>query len=268
MTNKISRLAVCLIGVALAGQSLGLARSEEPEVLIASDVLVGDDEVTRPTKETPIWYYLYGGSERSLGQSVAGERMPPQSEFEQQLTDMLAKQGFVRSEMGGAMPSIIIVYSFGSANLDIMEWSDSSMDAEGNETTSTDGIILNHREMATLTGASKARFEQLNSDQIDAINEAMAEDRLYVQLAAFDAEALKTKKKRMLWRTSMTISSRRNSLSTAFPAMLASAAPYFGADIKTPAVITEDDRRNTSVDLGDLEVIENDVSDSDEKSPR
>ena len=60
----------------------------------------------------------------------------------------------------------------------------------------------------------------------------------------------------MIWRTRISIPSRRNRLPDAMQVMLASAAPYFGADSDLPLVIGDEDRRKTDVQIGETTVVE------------
>ncbi|MDB6113304.1 MAG: hypothetical protein JWQ62_249, partial [Lacunisphaera sp.] len=83
-------------------------------------------------------------------------------------------------------------------------------------------------------------------------------DRLYVMLGAFDAETKARKENKLLWRTRMSIYAMQGSLPEALPLMLASAAPYFARATAVPQFVDDAARRNPSVNLGPLQVLEMD----------
>jgi hypothetical protein len=160
------------------------------------------------------------------------------------------------------MPAIIIVITYGSANLDTMEVAANPPPAVeiGNpqpgeeppppppETFITQ---FNRREMMTLIGADKANRSMLDASQIAQINDAGASSRGYIVIGALDVETLvKKKEQKLLWRTRMSIETLRHPLPDSLGVMLASAAPYFGREAPLPVLITEADRRKANVEVG------------------
>ncbi len=245
--------------VALFVFSLAAAASrkpEGPEVLVVSDVLNGPAEKLRPTKENPVYYIVLGGMERTLGDSIAGEKMPDRAVLTQEIERAMASQGFTLTRVGGPKPSIALLFTYGSANLSTAELNDT--DATTGETT-TSTIAFNQREIAALVGALKADRHLLMSSEADRINEAAREDRLYILVAAFDVDAMVKKQKKLLWRTRISISSRRQSLPESMRIMLASAAPYFATETDLPRFIEDADRRKTEVTIGPATVVEDAV---------
>jgi hypothetical protein len=89
------------------------------------------------------------------------------------------------------------------------------------------------------------------SSEADRINDAAREDRLYIFVAALDVDALaKRKEKKLVWRTRISIESRRQSLPDALQVMLKTAAPFFGAATELPVFVDDADRRKTDVQIG------------------
>ena len=107
-----------------------------------------------------------------------------------------------------------------------------------------------------LAGAAKVRGKILSSAITDEINDAIQTGRLYITVSALDAQALREKKKQIVWRTRISIPSRGNWLPDAMEVMLASAAPYFGADSDMPVILREEDRRKTDVQIGEATVVD------------
>ena len=224
-----------------------------PEVLVVSDALTANPASLRPTKTNPIYYIILGGVERTLGDAIAGEPMPDRTVLTREIEAALSSQGFIPTRVGGPIPQIAILFSYGSANLSSVELSDT--DATTGETT-TSTITFNRREIAQLVGALKADRHLLMSSEADRINEAARDDRVYIFIAAFDVEALAKKQKKVLWNTRISIESRRRSLPASLHAMLASAAPYFATTTDLPKFIEDADRRKAEVLIGTPTVVE------------
>ncbi|HEY1110761.1 MAG TPA: hypothetical protein VGE76_19065, partial [Opitutaceae bacterium] len=88
------------------------------------------------------------------------------------------------------------------------------------------------------------------SSEADAINDAARQDRLYVMVGALDAQALAKKQKKLVWRTRMSIESRRTSLPESLTVMLNSAAPYFGKSTDLPIFVDDNLRKKADVQVG------------------
>jgi hypothetical protein len=226
-----------------------------PEVLVVADASREEAESLRPAPGRPIYYIILGKQERHLGQATAGERMPSPAEIEGQVVGALASQGFLHTKLGGPMPSIAIVISWGEANLMLDEYEYQNPDAgEDEEQMVTETVVWNRREIRQLVGANKPAM--LNFQEADMVNEAAREDRLHVTIAALDVKLLAQKKKKLLWRTRISVYALRHTLSEVLPVMLASAAPLFGADSAKPIFVDDATRRKAEVHIGDLQVVE------------
>lgn len=245
--------AVIFLALAAAGALAAGRPKEGPEVLVVSDVLDPQFAALRPTRENPVYYIILGGAERTLGDPIAGEPMPKREQLTIELERALGSQGFVLTRVGGPRPQIAILYSYGSANLSSvdLEETDSST---GETTTST--ITFNRREIAALVGAFKADRHLLMSTEADRLNEAARDNRLYLFIAAFDVEALVKKQKKIIWRTRISIDSRRRTLPESMPVMLASAAPYFATETDLPRFIEDADRRKAEVLIGTPTIVD------------
>jgi hypothetical protein len=226
---------------------------EGPEVLVVSDVVDPKATGLRPTKEKPVYYIILGGAERTLGDPIGGEKMPKPDELKYEIARALHSQGFLLTKVGGPRPQIAILYSYGTANLSSVDL-DETDPSTGETTTST--ITFNRREIAALVGALKADRHLLMSSEADRINEAARDNRLYLFLAAFDVDALAQKEKKIVWRTRISIDSRRNTLPEAMRVMLASAAPYFATETDLPKFIEDADRRKAEVIIGTPTVVD------------
>ena len=81
-----------------------------PEVLVVSDLLVEESRAPRPTPGKPVYYFLLGGMERTLGDSIAGEPMPKDEQMKREIVTALATQGYRRTQLGGPMPTQALVF--------------------------------------------------------------------------------------------------------------------------------------------------------------
>ena len=224
---------------AISSASRAASPSQGPEVLVVADA-VTVPESFRPSPGKPV-YYIFGQSYLFLGDVVAGVKLPDRAFIENTVEAELAKQGFVRTQVGGPMPSIFILAIWGEATFDAGAGS-----GPGGFRRADRAKIEN------IVGTRKSFY----ADAFDGRNIAIAsnEDRLYLSLAAFDAPLFAKKEKRLLWRTSMSID-QRNDLKIALPAMLASGAPYFGTDVKKPTFLDDRDRRKFQVEIGESKVV-------------
>lgn len=255
--TRISRFFLRLFVAFAAAVAMAQSKANNgPEVLVVADNFGNDVAALRPTADNPVHYLLLGGKQWDLGSSVAGEKMPSGSELESLIHRTLASQGFTRTEIGGPMPNVVIIYGYGSAHLEVEEWIEDAMDSETGEVSSAiQSMDLNAREIYGLAGAAKIKGKVLSSAIADEMTDAIENGRLYISISALDAQALQAKKKQIIWRTRISIPTRRNRLPDAMEIMLASAAPYFGADSALPVVIGDEDRRKTDVQIGESTVV-------------
>jgi hypothetical protein len=235
----LRRSLIALILIALTGSSLSSAAPKRgPDVIVVSDTLVDTPEALRPSPGRPIHYMLLGNVERALGVPFAGERPPDLVVLNRELERTLASQGYVRTQIGGPMPALAIVVTWGSANLLLDE-------IEG-----SGAMVFNRKEIAALVGADQANDRILSAHEADAINSAARQDRLFVVVAAFDAAALARREKKLVWRTRISVDSLRTTLTDSLPVMFASAAPWFGRKMEKPMIVTDEIRRRPEVHLG------------------
>lgn len=234
-----------------------------PHVLIVSDVLGDVPDSLRPQPGKPIHYVIIGKVENDLGTPIAGEPRADPAVIEREVVKVLASQGFLPTAVGGPMPALAILITWGSAVLDTSEISmpplpQPSFGAPADPTAlppppPPDTVLLayNQREIASLVGADKANRNLLDSSRLAAINDAASTSRVYIFIGAFDIETmLKKKQRKLLWRTRMSIPSTHHSLPDSIGIMLASAAPFLGREVAAPVFIGESDRRKAEVQMG------------------
>lgn len=99
----------------LAGPLL-VAKDKGPDILISADA-IPSPEGFRPKPGKPI-HYLLTQSRLTLGDAVANVKLPDVARVERAVVAELAKQGFVRTEVGGPLPEIAILATIGDANFE------------------------------------------------------------------------------------------------------------------------------------------------------
>lgn len=255
-----SALAISLFG---GSASAAPKKTPAPDVLVVADVITPESEIVRPAPSAPIYYVFLGGLERDLGSSWAGLPPPPPAEIRAAIAKALASQGYIETKIGGPLPTQAVVYTYGTAVIDSVETTET--DDETGETT-TSSVSMNAREIYRLVGADKASRRLMSSSDADVIRDALNSDRFYIFIGALDVAALRAKKNKLVWRTRMSIDSRRHTLVETMDIMLASAAPYFGRNVDRPVVIDDSNRnRRENVEIGEMKVLETDVKSSGKK---
>lgn len=160
----------------------------------------------------------------------------------------------------------MLIYAYGAANASMDDFISEEEDSDGNTETTTNTVFYNAHEMSALVGANKLKDDQGYGPDYDGdtVREALHSDRLYITIGALDIDSLIKKKKKVVWRTRISIDSTRNSLPDAMQLMLTSAAPYFGRATDKPLSIGDAERRNATVKVGEATVVD-EKSDSAEK---
>lgn len=126
--------------------------------------------------------------------------------IEREIVKVLASQGFLPTAVGGPMPALAILITWGSAVLDTSEISmpplpQPSFGAPADPTAlppppPPDTVLLayNQREIASLVGADKANRNLLDSSRLAEINDAASTSRVYIFIGAFGIETMLKKK--------------------------------------------------------------------------
>lgn len=259
------------------------------EVLVSADAIDSTDGF-RPKPGKPI-YYIFQQTRLSMGEPVGNTKLPKSAIVERAVVAELQKQGFIRTEVGGPVPSLFVMAIVGDSNFAEPPLDDlvfylpvvnrrkvaaengvfpaSSFDAEQfQELVEKEAMRIRYlmsprladkEKIEAFLGAEKVKYAVKNGAmELSAaarVAQAAYEDRLYVSLNAFDAAKWTKKEKVLLWRVNMSID-WRNDLTVVLPKILADAGPLFGTDVNVPTFIDDRDRqRKAGVEIGDTEVV-------------
>lgn len=109
---------LALLACLLAGlrQAAAASKPKGLDVLISADA-IASPEGFRPRPGKPI-HYIFFQSRQTLGEAVAGVKLPEPALVERAVVAELGKQGFVRTEVGGPLPEIAINAVVGDANFE------------------------------------------------------------------------------------------------------------------------------------------------------
>ena len=123
-------LAWVLLYSGLAVPARAASKDKGLDVLISADA-IPSPEGFRPKPGRPI-HYLYFQSHQTLGEPVAGVKLPEPAVVEKAIVAELEKQGFVRAAEGGPLPEIAIIASVGDANFEEppIQWDNPYLDPE------------------------------------------------------------------------------------------------------------------------------------------
>ncbi|GAB5559308.1 MAG: hypothetical protein SynsKO_09550 [Synoicihabitans sp.] len=260
MTSLRYLLLGLILTAPLHAAIFGKKNRGEPDILIVGDTFGHDAEKIRPSKDNPITYMHFVGKQRDMGAIVAGEKMPRPDQIEALIDRTMQSQGFVRREVGDAVPDIFIVHTYGSAYVPESVYDNIEFDEESGEfsgqTVAPD--IVGDREMFALAGGAKVLQNGAKRDELEDVRTQASIDRLFVMIAAIDGEKFYNGEAEILWRTRISIPTIGYNLPDNMNLMLETAAPYLAAETSTPVILREEDRRETEVEIGDLEVIEDD----------
>lgn len=116
-----------------------------------------------------------------------------------------------------------------------------------------------------VVGADQAAFAnpvnlfKMRDPKNAALVELAADDCYFVVATAYDAAALAKKQRVLLWRTRMTVNAHGINQLDSLPTLIIAAAPYFGKEMDSSALINRRVVREGQVDVGTPVPIETDV---------
>lgn len=107
-------------------------------------------------------------------------------------------------------------------------------------------------------GADPLYFFSVRTDLNRNLVEQIVDDCYFVVVSAYDAAALVSGERKLLWRTKMSTPAQGVSLVETTPALVASGGPCFGRDMNEPTIVDKRINRKGNVGMGELKVMEMD----------
>jgi hypothetical protein len=239
------------------------------------------------TPEHPAYYVLSSNGYHQQGETSSREKPMAQTDVARLLEKALAANGYHPGEPGKP-PTLVIYYTWGTHNT--LEEAD-----EDNPVHSGAEIARNLLDRAALVGGEKFAREvlrviretddmntaamasmgsggqppispemfafsnplnlfRLHSAKNDLMINQSANNVYYVVASAYDLATL-AEKKLLLWRTRMTVSSNGLAQEQSVPAMIATAAPFFGRDMTEPEIVVRRVLNETNIKIGEAVVV-------------
>ena len=201
---------------------------KETEVNIVVDLTADGKKVPPPSREHPAYYFPVVAGYREMGSPVAGEKSPPAAPVARLLAKALAAQGYLVMSEKTPPPSLLLVFHWGSLNPQIDDVT-SSVPPDDPSRQLPQEIFWNLNEMLGLV-AGRSSDKLTAGFERDDLMQAAREDRYFVIVSAFDYQAARDKKKKILWQARMSTPSNQVRLAEVLPAMITSGGPHFGRE--------------------------------------
>ena len=233
----------------------------------------------------PVYYAAQSGGYRTIaGQDAAAAQPPTTAEVELAMQRALAVNGY-RPVAAGQPAGLLIVYTWGEHN---------NLDAGSTEIADTAFLDAGHSNLlsrAALVGGARfaaelkhALEQQASQDEAyaamrpeftqslgdygpmrafterDAKTRQLYEECLapcyYVVVSAYDYAAAAQGRRKLLWRSKLTVEATGVSMTDTLPMLIANGARYLGRDMPEAATMTKPINREGHTTLGPLKVEE------------
>ena len=219
---------------------------KDVDVNVVVDLTDDGRKVAPPSREHPAFYYPVLAGYREMGALVAGEKSPPPTPVARLLAKALAAQHYFVVGPKTPPPSLILVFHWGYMNPQV--------DDVGTD-DAPQQLFWNEKEMLALVAGNTLGNLGLSFEREDVL-QAARDDRYFVIVSAYDFEAAKQKKKKLLWQAKMSTPSNRVTLAEVLPAMIASGGPHFGRETERPKSVAAPIVREGKVEIGTPTVVD------------
>jgi hypothetical protein len=226
------------------------ALAMESRVGTATKMTAEGRAATPPTKEQPAYYFPVVAGFQADGAPLAGEKEPPQLPIVQTLAVELAKQNYFVSTAKTPPPTVMLVFVWGYVNpsptadeefeVPIQIQQEQAVDRAAAAPRGTGLVIPGMSAIAPL-GAAQTGVRIVDRSRYIAI------------VSAYDyATFEKSKKKVLLWSTTMSLPMAGTTLAECAPRLIREGAPLFGRE-KADPIVTQG-----KVEIGPTSVVPSD----------
>ena len=186
--------------------------------------------------EHPVYFVEQDAGFHQLGWTVGREQLARGPELASALHTALANNGYLPAATGHPA-GLAIIYYWGSHNKpDVDTARDFPLRAWQN--TLERAVLVGGKKLAASMsfmmewGATPADRDDKRLYLIDQTDG----DLYYVVASAYDYGALARGERRLAWRTTMTVTSAGLAMGETLPALITSAAPFFGKNMEEPEI--------------------------------
>ena len=226
----------------------------EKDIVTNTDVL--DADAPQPAPGAPVYYLPVPKGYRDFGFAMAGEKAPESAAVLRMVTKILETQGYQLASTARA-PQIMILYSWGTFHLNRNP---------GAHTYALEMLdFLGANKVGLRTDARSNAFPEqglglsLQTADADMLMGFLDHGLYVITFRAYDYESARKGVAKLLWKTNVSGSTRGFYLPDILPTMLAVAAPHLGRETHRPIRVEVENRYVPKVELGPLQVIEEDV---------
>lgn len=218
----------------------------------------------RPVSATqPAYFVAQTGGYRQFGDAVGGEHSPPPADLERAITKALALNGFLPATLPAHVPTLAVIYTWGSHNKLSPEMAANFPDLAAKQTLER-AILVGGKDFASGMGRMMEFGETIldHTERLDYLRYQASDDLYFVVASAYDYRSIATGKRQLVWRTSMTVNSKGVSMKETLMPLIATAAPFLGRETAGPEIAMRRMSREGRVEIGTATVVE----DKDSKS--
>ena len=231
-------------------------KTPDLEMTVNTDVTPYGRLLRTPTPDNPMYYITYRVGYKPMGDNVAGDSPPAPEVLERAMKKALAQSGFLPAVAPDHPANLVIFYYWGSHyRLD-------------RETAANFPQLAQRHQMerAILVGG-KQQLEKMaramewgeaitdRTAEYEYLRDQAMDDLYYVVASAYDYAALAKKERKLIWRTTMTVSARGVAMDETLVPLIATAGPYFGRDMQDPAIEMKRIDRSGNVIVGEPTVV-------------
>ena len=205
---------------------------------------------------TPAYFTAYDNGRRSEGEAVGESVFPTPAGLQDTLFQALAVNGYQPAAAGQA-PGLVLIYHWGSHNA-MTELDQIQMFPEQHHRQILDRAMLVGGSAYRRKIADEFSFGYTFADRLPKkafLFNQVSQDVYFVVVSAYDHAELAAGRRKLAWRTTMTVSTTGIAMRDALPPLVLTAGNYFGHETGEPVAIVRRARRGT-VTLGPLRIIE------------
>jgi hypothetical protein len=256
------------LGLALFGLEIRAAAARQAEVSANGELTEAGRKFPRPAAGQPVYYVPVIMGWHESGALTAGETPPKRADVIRLLGQALAREGYVlqalRPNGNNTLPSLIITFEWGylnpvithegAANLTTGDGGTMAVQGMRDDPTQRESTFMNQNEMVSLVAGS-ALHRETSFSQVDwqKLTEAVAEDRYYIIVSAYDYPASLKGSQELLWRTRMSTPRQGVWMNDVIAPLVLAGTPLFGRQTDGPTWLSYSVREGT-VKLAPLEI--------------
>lgn len=204
----------------------------------------------------PVYFAAHDHGRQSEGEMVGESVFPTPAGLQETLFQALAVNGYQPVPAGQA-PGLVLIYYWGSHNA-MNDQEQIQMFPEQHHRQMLDRAMLvggsTYRRKLADEFAYGYTFADRLPKQAFLFNQ-VSQDVYFVVVSAYDHAELAAGRRKLAWRTTMTVSTTGIAMRDALPPLVVTAGNYFGHETGEPVAILRRARRGT-VTLGPLRIIE------------